>query len=203
MDKESAQGCLDYLRSTATALQERYDRGVSALAEYVLKDEKFFVWSGSSKENQHHYGDHGLIHHVREVVETCMTVRALYPQYEDIDDRVLYLAALYHDIGKVHDYEKVNHKWRSAQHKRRIHHISRSAIMWNRCLDEYESSYVAAADEPSYEFCRDDVTHAILAHHGQREWGSPVAPNTRIAWLLHKADGISARLFDCHTLDRV
>ena len=44
----------------------------------------------------------------------------------------------------------------------------------------------------------DEVLHAILSHHGRREYGSPVSPSTRIAWLLHLCDSISARMFDCN-----
>ena len=35
------------------------------------------------------------------------------------------------------------------------------------------------------------------AHHGIRAWGSPVSPNTQLAWLLHLSDNLSARLNDC------
>jgi 3'-5' exoribonuclease len=42
----------------------------------------------------------------------------------------------------------------------------------------------------------DNVLHAILAHHGSREWGSPVVPLTKLAWMLHLCDGISARMDD-------
>jgi 3'-5' exoribonuclease len=37
------------------------------------------------------------------------------------------------------------------------------------------------------------VTHILLAHHGQRDWGSPVTPKTAEAWLLHSADMLSAQ----------
>jgi len=47
----------------------------------------------------------------------------------------------------------------------------------------------------------DKVLHAILAHHGCREAGSPVAPKTREAWLVHFCDGISARMDDADTWD--
>jgi 23S rRNA maturation-related 3'-5' exoribonuclease YhaM len=47
----------------------------------------------------------------------------------------------------------------------------------------------------------DSVLHAILAHHGRREAGSPVAPKSRIAWLVHLSDQISARMADADTLD--
>jgi 3'-5' exoribonuclease len=42
--------------------------------------------------------------------------------------------------------------------------------------------------DPTY---RDTVAHAILAHHGRHEWGSPVAPATPEATVIHFADMLS------------
>ena len=47
----------------------------------------------------------------------------------------------------------------------------------------------------------DEVLHCILSHHGQRAWGSPVAPKSIEAWILHLCDGLSARADDYKTLD--
>jgi 23S rRNA maturation-related 3'-5' exoribonuclease YhaM len=35
-----------------------------------------------------------------------------------------------------------------------------------------------------------------MAHHGRREWGSPVSPATPTAQLLHQSDMTSARMND-------
>jgi 23S rRNA maturation-related 3'-5' exoribonuclease YhaM len=85
-------------------------------------------------------------------------------------------------------------KWKGTEHKRTIHHISRSAITWNRACAFHEFDYGKYADS---------VTHNILSHHGQREWGSPVMPKTKAAWLLHLCDGISARMNDADKCDFV
>ena len=36
------------------------------------------------------------------------------------------------------------------------------------------------------------IEHAMLAHHGRKEWGSPVEPATAEAFILHAADMMSA-----------
>jgi 3'-5' exoribonuclease len=56
---------------------------------------------------------------------------------------------------------------------------------------------------PAYRDIEEEVLHAILSHHGMRQWGSPVAPKSRLAWLLHLADSMSARMADADTLDVV
>ena len=177
----------------------------------ILKDERFPLWSGSSKPNQHHYGKGGLVQHISEVVETCFKIKSLYEHQYEIDSKELFLSALFHDVGKMYDYEpdmKVQkhgstlelfvgaepnyNKWKSAEHKRMIHHISRSGIMW---------AENAKKDEGIYEEYFEKVLHAILSHHTCREAGSPVAPKSRVAWLVTLCDNMSARMYDADTLD--
>ena len=169
--------------------------GVYDIASVVIADPRFELWSGSSKEHQHHYGMGGLIQHTYEVVELCISNYILLKL--DVDRTELYLSALFHDCGKMWDYEPINEeytKWQGTEHKRTIHHISRSAIVWNQACAFHNFKYGKYADS---------VTHNILSHHGQREWGSPVMPKTKAAWLLHLCDGISARMNDADKWDFV
>ena len=179
-----------------TALKNRAaSLDVSTIADVVLDNPKFPVWSGSSVEGAHHYGDGGLIQHTYEVIslgtENLNWLAWRIPSVKIPTQREMFLAALYHDVGKMWDYVNADGEWTSADHKRKIHHISRSAIEWCKAVEKTNS-------------CRtieDSVLHAILAHHGRREYGSPVAPKTRLAWLLCLCDQISARMNDCDTND--
>lgn len=163
----------------------------------VIDNPKFAIWSGSSKPHQHHYGKGGLITHTLEVIELCMSNYELMKNiYSDMNQNpdMYFLAALYHDVGKMWDYSPVNEdmtEWTGNSHKRKIHHISRSCIEWN----------LIASQSQIHQSYIDEISHAILAHHGLREWGSPVAPYSRVAWMLHLCDGISARMYDCNTFD--
>ncbi len=163
----------------------------------VVENPKFAVWSGSSKPHQHHYGKGGLITHTLEVIELCMSnyelMKNTYGDMHSNPDQY-FLAALYHDVGKMWDYSPVDQEmtqWTGNTHKRNIHHISRSCIVWN----------LIASQNGVHQLYTDEISHAILAHHGLREWGSPVAPNSKVAWMLHLCDGISARINDCNSFD--
>jgi 3'-5' exoribonuclease len=176
-------------------IEHAHTLGVYDIAATVIADPRFEVWSGSSKPHQHHYGKGGLIQHTYEVVELCISNVNLLKL--DIDPIEIYLSALFHDVGKMWDYEPVdkNYKeWRGTEHKRLIHHISRSALVWNSACIHHCFKYNKYAD---------NVTHNILSHHGMREWGSPVMPKTKAAWLLHLCDGISARMNDADKFDKV
>jgi 3'-5' exoribonuclease len=178
------------------------DLGVTNIASVVLDDPRFSTWSVSSQPYQHHYGTGMLAQHTWEVVSLCLanrrTLSILRLGLKDAaplpTERAVFLAGLYHDIGKVEDYTEVAPgNWAGTPHKRLIHHISRSGIIWARAVDRF----------PAYRDIEDEVLHDILAHHGTRAWGSPVAPKTRLAWLLHLSDCLSARYNDADTLDVV
>lgn len=186
---ESPKDAFNYLEEYANS------SGVRSICAIVLDDPRFKTWSGSSKPHQHHYGDHGLVIHTAEVVKLCLKNNDLYYTTPNkINERKLFLAALFHDAGKMWDYELNAFKeWQGTPHKRHIHHISRSNMVW--C----ETAIVHKLDND----LKDEISHAILAHHGLREWGSPVSPNTRLAWMVHLCDGISARMNDADKWDQV
>jgi 3'-5' exoribonuclease len=171
---------------------------VRSLAGTVLDNPRFPVWAGASKPHQHHYGKGGLAQHVLEVCELCLQTNNYFDKigqipgiaYKAVDPCKLFLAALFHDAGKMWDYEPVDSEykeWKGNDHRLLIHHISRSALLWHE----------ASKNEDWKPVDQDEVLHCILSHHGQKEWGSPVQPRTRMAWMLHLCDGISARIDDC------
>ncbi len=191
---------LEYIEKTANNL------GVSHIANEVIGDGRFYLWSGSSRREQHHYGKHGLVRHTAEVIMLCLANDAILGC--GMSHRELFLAALFHDCGKMWDYGPSGPEghpnydtWVSMPHKRSIHHISRSAIQWNLAAEKWNLAKPATIDDFVKSIDVDEITHAILSHHGQRAWGSPVAPKSGLAWMLHLCDGISARMNDCDSWD--
>lgn len=167
------------------------------ISAHVFDNPKFATWSGSGKPDQHHYGDGGLLDHTFEVIQLCLTNARTLDEINNQTDfflfveiQTLFLAALFHDVGKIWDYEKIDGIWRASVHRRDIHHISRSGIVWSRAID------LTVRDFKNIE---QDVLHAILSHHQLREWGSPIMPRSKVAWILHLCDSMSARVNDCDT----
>lgn len=180
---------------------------VPDLAKYVLKLPYFKVWTGCANPKGHHYGKGGLAQHVLEVCELALLNNKYYGS--PVDEAELFLACLFHDVGKLWDYIPTESSlpksvaaaevfgpnnneykdWVNSDHKYKIHHITRSILVWNEAFDKENW-------DGRFEWDKDEVTHAILAHHGRREYGSPVEPQSKLAWLLHSADMISARLCD-------
>lgn len=176
---------IEKLQQIAQELNDK-ENNVLHLTNNLILDEEFQLCSGSGVAKKHHYGDHGLITHTCEVVESCLAMAKYYEQY-NVDKVELFLSALYHDAGKVKDYKIHDTLWGYTEHHHKIHHLAKSAIIWSKAVNELTTKDFRI----EYE---DKVTHAILSHHGLREWRSPVQPQSRVAWLLHLCDSLSARL---------
>jgi 3'-5' exoribonuclease len=175
-------------------IAKSFGKNIALLSKEVLDEENFGIWT-ASLDNKHHYGTGGLAQHTLEVVQVALNANKTLKS--NVDESELYLACLYHDVGKLWDYRKVetmndDDEWEGTLHKRTIHHISRSALFWHDAIIRHPQVY---------DKYHDNVLHAILAHHGCREWGSPVSPFTKCAWLLHLADSMSARMNDCDKFD--
>jgi len=105
-----------------------------------------------------------------------------------VNRTVVAAAAVFHDLAKVHDYtigafdEKRKTFTQYTEHHKLVGHLPASYRLF------MERS--AGMDEE----WRMDVSHAILAHHGRKDWGSPLEPVTREAWIVHLADMFSCKV---------
>lgn len=177
--------------------------------ELLYQYPQFAHWPGSHNKLLHHHEPGGLARHTWEIIDVGMHIIPQLNLCGKVDPREYYLAALFHDTGKMYDYEPVVQKsaiaglefgketiteWKSTPHKRLIYHLPRSSLIWHDIIGKFSELN---------DMYHDTVLHAILAHHGKREFGSPVAPKTRTAYLLHLCDSISARMDDCERLDVV
>ena len=161
----------------------------------------FWTWPASL--SFHHAYETGLIQHTLEVVSYALHMADRFP---DCNRDVLIAAALWHDWGKIHEYEIQD--WRSTGASERPRYLTRNddSTGWNVWVGTDYAKKVGHIAGSANEFYRvataagvDPVTinavcHCILAHHGPvREWGSPVPPQTLEALLLHQSDMLSAK----------
>lgn len=143
------------------------------MCDDVLSDYKFARWPGGMK--LHHQEQGGLLRHTWEVAQTAWTMTG---QWEAV------VAALFHDFGKTKEYVFVMAKgtWeKDRKFEKEVGHL-----VWGHHFFLDEAKACGMADEP-----KDAISHAILAHHGRREWGSPAEPRTVLAWAIHAADMLS------------
>lgn len=145
----------------------------------VLCDEKFLVWPASTKKHQAYDG--GLVVHTAQV---CQTSLAMLEKIHGTRPDLVYTAVLWHDRAKVRDYEKLpSGEWQNTDFHETERHLARSYAEFM-----HEAWSVGAPQEEV-----ERIAHIMLAHHGRREWGSPVEPATAEAWAVHAADMMSGR----------
>lgn len=174
---------------------------VTAVTEPVVYDPLFRLWPASRTGKHHgHWG--GLAQHTYEVLElTLATSKAAHRLRQPSalrDDGILVaaVAAVWHDYGKLKQYQ-VEAEYPSPDCKidEVVMHVSESPAGQLQGhivpglieLQRYHSKF------PSKEIF-DRVQHCVIAHHGRKEWGSPVTPQTPEALILHQADMLSVML---------
>lgn len=154
------------------------DAGLRATCLKLLEESRLFTWPAAITHHHNYAG--GLLEHTLEVLEYAEHIAEAFPE---VNMDVLRAAALWHDVGKVIEYTKITDGWERPREAQSNLHIVSSSL-----------SFLYHADSvPVRSELREAVRHCVLAHHGPvKEWGSPEAPATLEALILHQADVLSA-----------
>lgn len=152
---------------------------LSALVARVFDKATYdaFVVAPAAK-SLHHATVSGLLEHTLAVVRLALeSARG----YDEVDQDLLVTAALLHDVGKIDAYDPIT--FAVTTDGALWGHLYMSAIRVERAMMQIEGFDAEL---------RRRLIHAILAHHGKLEYGSPVLPMTLEALLVHHADQTDA-----------
>lgn len=200
-------------------IQYIQDSSLRRTCESILTYDKFFAWPASL--SHHHAYEGGLLAHTIEVCdialgilgtatsrvtyEGCPTVRENFKVDGVSPTRdILIAAALWHDVMKTEEYIDVDRAVCETTNTRHAPYGQYGAWIKDSSrvkLFGHHEHIIAGAMEftklATWHVVNTDtidaVTHCILAHHGRKEWGSPVEPQTIEALILHQADMLSAK----------
>ena len=176
--------------------------GITPFISYVLDNPEFEICSGAGSPEHHHYGDHGLIQHTKEVFDFAENIKTAHNSHSPIfiNSQELFISVIWHDYGKIWDYQKNDSgEWgKFDNHSRDIGHLSRSALEFNHWTRKKKNKDLFSGQNINPE----NILHNILSHHGCRAYGSPVSPASPEAIILSRADSLSARLNDFKTYDK-
>jgi len=165
--------------------QDVTEKNLSRLLEIFCEDyelvEKFKL-SPAAKVIHHNYLG-GLLEHTLEVVEICRHICTYYPQ--QVDKSLLITAAVFHDMGKIEEYDLNSITFDQTDQGRLLGHISIGLDILRKMLDKLP---LFPGD------LKMKLEHMIISHHGEKDWGSPEVPQTFNAYSLFHADLLSARL---------
>ncbi len=129
----------------------------------------------------HHAYLSGLLEHTLSVTQIADVMASHYP---NINRDLLIAGAVLHDIGKIEEYEW-QVRFKQSDSGGLIGHIVQGAMLVNRLMDS-----VGDFDSEM----RMLLTHMIVSHHGQLEYGSPKVPMCKEAIILHYIEDLDAKM---------
>jgi 3'-5' exoribonuclease len=130
----------------------------------------------------HHAHRGGLAEHILSVLRLGNRVADHYPV---LDRDLIVAGALLHDIGKVVELAWDGGNTRYTDEGRLVGHL---------VLTAQTIRQKAAAIEGFPPLLEAHITHLVLAHHGQLEYGSPKTPMTLEALVVHSIDTLDSRI---------
>lgn len=131
----------------------------------------------------HHAYVGGLLEHSLEVVHICENIASAYSEFIDRD--LLVTGALLHDIGKIAEYNVDSITFEMTDTGKLLGHI----VLGKEFIDNKIQEIGEFPEE-----LRLALDHMMIAHHGEKDWGSPEVPKTIEAFSLFHADLVSARI---------
>jgi 3'-5' exoribonuclease len=170
------------------------DHRLNALLHSIFVEDKkissAFAEHPAALENHHAYR-HGLLHHTLEVVDMVAAMADQqqqwggYPVCRDL----AVTGALLHDIGKTEEMQEQDFTYEFSAAGSLLGHITLGAVYVARKVAKLRREMIFP------EELEQMLLHLISSHHGKGEWGSPKAPMTAEAILIHMADKTSTDLY--------
>ena len=171
----------DVLRETLSEAVESIENvNIRKIVEAIYRKYDRKIYSSPAATKNHHEYFGGLATHVSGMIKLGESVCQLYPR---VNRDYLIAGILLHDIGKICELGGSNIAEYTTEGKL-LGHISISQTMVR------ETARELGIDSEEVTVLR----HIILAHHGKREFGSPVLPMTLEAEVLHMIDDLDAKI---------
>ena len=154
------------------------------LLERIIIDNEIIskaITSHSAAKHMHHSYLGGLLEHIVSVTEICDFMSA---RYKHVNRDLLIVVAILHDIAKIFELSPMPAN-AYTDDGQMLGHIYMGAELVNQ----------ECAKIPGFPHALQSlIKHAILAHHGEYEFGSPKLPATIEAFILHAADNMDAKV---------
>lgn len=188
---DSTRFDVDEMFAELVSLAEQHidDAPLRQLVTGILDDHAAEVKRIAAAARNHHAFAGGFLEHVLSVTRTAVYLaekyEAYYPDMQPPLSRPLVVAgAILHDIGKLVELEFRPQGSTYTASGRLVGHI-----LLGRDIVRDKARSIPDLDPETLL----RLEHIIIAHQNLPEWGSPVAPHTPEALLVHYADDIDAK----------
>jgi 3'-5' exoribonuclease len=144
----------------------------------------------------HHARRGGLVEHVSQMLRTTIALSEVYP---NLNRDLLLAGVLFHDAGKLWEnaFPKEGFQMPYDVLGELVGHITIGAELVNRLWTKLRQDPLYESwknVKPESELVRWHLLHLVAAHHGEKQFGSPVEPKTPEAIALHLIDNLDAKL---------
>lgn len=177
---------LDDLTARFNSLVEECGGEAGRFLRFVFEGE---LWSGfrdwPAAVSHHHAYANGLLEHTVSVAACAKSMaESMKASGYDIETDTVIAGALLHDIGKLESY-KMAPVPESTVEGALLDHIALGYAKFSELAGKFGLS----------EKLRSHLSHIIISHHGQREYGSPTVPATPEALIVSAADDLDFKIF--------
>jgi 3'-5' exoribonuclease len=181
----------DLLRKLHQLIEQHIDHpALRRLVETMLEEHHPLFKKMPAAQTFHHAYTSGLLEHVWSMTRIACFLGEHYAKYYDkleppLSRSVVVAATILHDIGKLRELEYHPVEAKYTTEGRLIGHILIGRDMVREAASRIEGF-------PDDLLLR--LEHAILSHHGKREFGAPVLPQTLEALLVSHIDDLDAKM---------
>lgn len=170
------------------------DPHCKALAESALKDDEEIIdrfKRAPAAKSVHHAYRGGLLEHVVSVTGILDQIARHYGP-KIINRDLLFLGAIFHDIGKLYElsFERITDYTTEGK---LIGHLVMGVEMITKKIALLEAT-PGRLPSPFPEEKTLIIKHIILAHHGELEYGSPKRPKCVEALVVHMIDDLDSKV---------
>jgi 3'-5' exoribonuclease len=146
--------------------------------------------------NYHHARRGGLVEHTSQMMRSADAIATVYAS---LNRDLLLAGVLFHDAGKLWEncFPKESFLMPHDFRAELIGHVSMGVELVNRLWQKLKEMDVFASWNqlvPDSDLVRLHLIHLVAAHHGEKQFGSPVEPKTPEAIALHLIDNLDAKL---------
>ena len=159
---------------------------IEMISEEILKDsikdllsnkEEFFNLPAA--KFMHHAYEGGLLEHTVQTTNLSLKIIENLIDEIEIKKDLIIAGTILHDIGKINCYE-----------------FDEDGIEFTDIY--YEQDHIINGVKIVSQWIKseklDDLIHIVASHHNIKDWGSPVEPRNREAWIIHTIENLSSKI---------
>lgn len=148
-----------------------------SIKDFLSKNGKFY--NSPAAKIKHHAYKGGLLEHTLQTVKISISILENIKDELSINKDLIIAGGTLHDIGKINCYDITDESIEITNIFLKQDHIINGIKLISQNI---KSENI------------DELIHIVASHHNIKEWGSPIEPKSREAWIVHFAENLSSKI---------